>query len=101
MKNSSQSSAPVITIDGPGGTGKGTISLMLAKHLAWHFLDSGMLYRVLALAAKNHEISWQDERALARLGQNLDVEFISGLGESARVLLLGKDVTEELRSEVC
>lgn len=93
---------PVITIDGPGGTGKGTISQMLAKKLGWHFLDSGALYRVLAYAALNDDISWEDENALADLAKRLDVQFKEHhLGESCRIILAGRDVSVETRSEKC
>jgi cytidylate kinase len=92
---------PVITIDGPGGTGKGTISLLLAQHLQWHFLDSGVLYRVLAYAAEQAKISWQDPEELAFLAQNLDVKFCNDIGQAARVLLAGTDVTGKLRTEIC
>lgn len=95
-------SISVITIDGPGGTGKGTISQMLAKKLGWHFLDSGALYRVLALAALKNHVDWQDETALTNLAKNLDVQFKEHhLGESSRVILMGEDVSVEIRSEKC
>jgi cytidylate kinase len=65
----------VITIDGPSGSGKGTISQLLAKKLGWHFLDSGALYRVLALAALKQHIDLQDVAALAQLAADLEVKF--------------------------
>lgn len=95
-------SVPVITIDGPGGTGKGTISHMLARKLNWHFLDSGVLYRVLALAAIETGMDLTDQQGLALLAQNLDVKFISeSLDETARILLAEKDVTSKIRTEHC
>ncbi len=86
---------PVITIDGPGGSGKGTIGLKLAEALGWHFLDSGALYRVLALAALNHHVDLTNESALAMLATRLDVEFKS------EILLEKQSVTNQIRSETC
>ena len=90
---------PVITIDGASGTGKGTISQLLATHLGWHFLDSGALYRVLALAALKHHISHHDEKPLQALGEQLDVSFIAQPGQHPRIVLEGEDVTETIRTE--
>lgn len=92
---------PIITIDGPGGTGKGTLSKMLAKELQWHFLDSGALYRILAFAALRAKVNLQDEGALADLATTLPVNFIDDLGEAARIILNGQDVTEVIRTEHC
>ena len=93
---------PVITIDGPSGSGKGTLSQQLAKHLHWHFLDSGSLYRILALAAGQHLISFSDEQALANLAKTLAVEFLTQeLGDTPRVLLDTQDVTHAIRTESC
>ena len=75
MTDLALSSVPVVTLDGPGGAGKGTISYMLAKKLGWHLLDSGAMYRVLALAAQHHGISLEDEKSLGELAEVLDVEF--------------------------
>ncbi|HBC35620.1 MAG TPA: cytidylate kinase, partial [Marinobacter adhaerens] len=60
------SSAPVITVDGPGGSGKGTITQMLARKLGWHLLDSGALYRLTALAAARQGVSMDDESGLVK-----------------------------------
>ena len=96
------SDIPVITVDGPGGTGKGTLASHLAHWLGWHFLDSGALYRVLALSAQRNQINMEDEDALAALARRLDVDFRSaGPGQGMHVLLDGKDVDQEIRTENC
>lgn len=89
---------PVITLDGPGGSGKGTISMRLARELGWNFLDSGALYRLVALAAMNRGIEPDNETALAELATGLDVSFPMQ-GEDMQYLLDGEDVSEALRSE--
>ncbi len=93
---------PVITVDGPSGSGKGTVSQRVAHALGWHLLDSGALYRVLALAARRAGVALDDEAALADLAGRLDVSFEERPGEEGvRVRLDGEDVTAELRSEAC
>ena len=67
---------PVITVDGPSGAGKGTLCQALAKAFGWHLLDSGAIYRVLALAALHHHVDITSEDALVPLAANLDVRFI-------------------------
>ncbi len=90
---------PVITIDGPSGTGKGTVSQLLATKLRWHWLDSGVLYRALGLAAMRHAIDFANEAALADLARRLNVQFVgSDIGEAAQILLEGEDVSEAIRS---
>lgn len=92
-------SIPVITIDGPSGSGKGTISQLLAHELQWHLLDSGALYRVLALAAVQHSIALDNALALEKLAMHIDVQFLTeSLGQSARVILEGNDVTDTIRT---
>jgi cytidylate kinase len=89
---------PVVTIDGPSGSGKGTISRLLARELGFHFLDSGALYRLLALAAHRRGVPLDDERQLVTLCDALDIRFPSE-HEAQTVLLDGADVTREIRSE--
>jgi len=91
----------VIAIDGPSGSGKGTIATALAKALGFHYLDSGALYRAVALRALEAGVDLADERALARLAQGLEIEFApdpDGI-EPASVLLHGRDVDAALRAE--
>lgn len=91
---------PVITLDGPSGVGKGTTALLLAKALGWHFLDSGALYRVLALAAHKHEVAYDNDEALVVLAAHLDVQFEEGgAGGACRIVLEGEEVTDEIRTE--
>lgn len=90
---------PVITIDGPSGTGKGTVSQRLSEILQWHLLDSGALYRVLAVAAKQHAVALDNEKALEVLAAHLDVQFKLSNSGQTRVILEGTDVTETIRSE--
>jgi cytidylate kinase len=91
---------PVLTVDGPSGSGKGTVGRAVAARLGWHFLDSGALYRVLALAALGRGLDLDDPAGLAPLAGALDVRFEGGTGgEEPRVLLDGRDVSLELRTE--
>ena len=91
---------PVITIDGPGGSGKGTIAQKVAQALQWHLLDSGALYRLVALAASNHGVALDNEASLKILAENMDVQFIvEDPSLPARVVLEGETVTRDIRSE--
>ncbi|MCU1754478.1 (d)CMP kinase [Pseudomonas helleri] len=93
--------APVITIDGPSGSGKGTVAGSLAKHLGWALLDSGALYRLLAFAAGNHGVELDNEELLSKLAAHLDVQFVGATeGKPARIILEGEDVTQAIRNEV-
>lgn len=100
-KEKTMTTIPVITIDGPGGTGKGTVGQRLAKELGWHYLDSGALYRLLALAAEKHQTALDDEQALAHLAQHLLAKFDTthNVGQLPQVSLEGIDVTDVIRGE--
>ncbi|RJE77212.1 (d)CMP kinase [Pseudoalteromonas citrea] len=95
-----QASMPVITVDGPSGSGKGTVCRLLAEKLNWDVLDSGAIYRVLSLAALHHQIALDNEEALVPLAANLDVQFlIDPVTKNGRVILEGEDVTTTIRNE--
>ncbi len=93
------SQAPVIAIDGPSGSGKGTIARRVAQHLDWHLLDSGALYRLVALAGRRTGLAPDDATGHARHAAQLDVQFGMDPEGEERVLLGGVDVTRELRAE--
>ena len=91
---------PVLTVDGPSGSGKGTLAQMLAKHLGWHLLDSGALYRIVGLAAVDRGVDLDDEAGLAAIAAHLDIRFAPGKpGEPAAVLLAGRDISSAVRNE--
>ena len=91
---------PVITIDGPSGSGKGTVAGLLAKRLGWKLLDSGALYRLLAFAARNHGVDLTNEEALRVLAAHLDVQFVAAEGgQPQRIILEGEEVTDVIRTE--
>ena len=89
---------PVLTIDGPSGSGKGTIAQLMAKDLGWHYLDSGALYRVLAQAALKHNIELSNETKLTEIAHELDVVFEVDNG-NLKVMLEGENVSTTIRSE--
>lgn len=91
-------STSVVTVDGPSGAGKGTLSILLAEQLGWHFLDSGAIYRVLAVAAVHHDLPIDDEEAMVPLATGLDVSFECENGQH-RIILEGEDVTDDIRTE--
>jgi cytidylate kinase len=93
------SDAPVMTIDGPSGSGKGTVSRAAARALGWALLDSGALYRLVALAGRQKGVDLADEPGLARLAQAADMAFGSGSSGEEVVRLDGKDVTGAIRTE--
>jgi CMP/dCMP kinase len=90
---------PIVTIDGPSGSGKGTISRAVAHRLGWHLLDSGALYRLVALAGARAGLAPDDAAAHARLAAAMDVRFGTAASGSEQVLLEGEDVGREIRSE--
>ena len=91
---------PVLAIDGPSGSGKGTVGQLLAQRLGWHFLDSGALYRALGVAANRAEVDLGDKPALARLAMAMDIRFLprSG-GDVVDVRLNGEEAGDRLRTE--
>ena len=87
----------VITVDGPSGAGKGTLCHALADKLGFDFLDSGAIYRILALAALKQQIDFEDETALAELGRRLEVKFVPQSNE-VQVILDGENVGDQIRT---
>lgn len=90
--------APIITVDGPSGSGKGTLCQLLAAKLGWHILDSGAIYRVLALAAMHRQVNLDNEVGLTALAANLDVRF-EPTDNGLQVILEGENVSREIRTE--
>jgi cytidylate kinase len=93
-------SPPVIAIDGPSGSGKGTVSRQVSAALGWHLLDSGALYRLVGLAGQRAGADLKDVAAHAALAATMDVSFGVGEGGEERVLLDGRDVSDAIRSEL-
>ncbi|MGI1669207.1 MAG: (d)CMP kinase [Neptuniibacter sp.] len=90
---------PVITVDGPSGSGKGTICQLLSRELGWGLLDSGALYRLVGLAAKHHGVELDNQEALVVLAAHLDVQFIAREDDSVQIILEGEEVTDVIRTE--
>jgi len=90
---------PVVAIDGPSGSGKGTIARRVAATLGWHLLDSGALYRLVGLDARRKGIPLDDEMALAELARDLDVQFAGDSTGDEQIVLNGEDVTAAVRTE--
>jgi CMP/dCMP kinase len=90
---------PVLTIDGPSGSGKGTVARAVAKRLGWHFLDSGALYRAVGLAAGWHDMDLSDPEELERCARETEVRFEEREDAEPRVFVDGVDATDELRTE--
>lgn len=86
--------SPVIAIDGPSGSGKGTISRLLAQQLGWHYLDSGALYRILAWVAHREKVEATDLEKLESLAHDLHVQFVDD-----QILFEGQDISQQIRSE--
>lgn len=91
--------APVITVDGPSGAGKGTVSHLLADRLGWHFLDSGALYRVTGQACLIEGVSWDDAPAVTAVARHLDVTFTTADSGEVMVAYRGRDVSRAIRTE--
>jgi cytidylate kinase len=89
----------VITVDGPSGAGKGTISHMLADELGWNFLDSGALYRVTGQACLIEGVSWDDHPAVTEVARHLDVSFSAASDGEILVAYKGRDVSRAIRTE--
>lgn len=94
MHNATHDAIPVIAIDGPSASGKGTIAELVATQLGFHYLDSGALYRIVALAAKQKNIAWDDALAVAECAKTLAIEF-----KNSQVFLNGVDISEAIRTE--
>lgn len=92
---------PIITIDGPSGTGKGTLCIMLAKRLGWNILDSGSIYRLLALLALQTNADLEDTPALTKLAYELDFHFVVDAQDVLQVFLNRKNVSQAIREETC
>ncbi len=90
---------PVVAIDGPSGSGKGTISRAVARRVGWHLLDSGALYRLVALAGQRRGLDPDDRAGHAQIAQKMAVAFGSTADGLEQVLLEGEDVTLAIRSE--
>jgi cytidylate kinase len=95
----SDGSVPVIAIDGPGGSGKGTVAAAVARQLGWHLLDSGALYRLVGLAALDRRLDLGDAPAVAGVAATLDARFLPGPAGAGAVVLDGQDVTAAIRTE--
>lgn len=91
---SHQFSFPVIAIDGPSASGKGTVAQLVATKLGFHYLDSGALYRIVAFAAQQNNIAWSDALAVTECAKTLSIEFTN-----EQVFLNKKDVSNEIRTE--
>jgi len=89
----------IITIDGPSGSGKGSVSRLLAKKLGFSYLDSGALYRLLSIAASRHQVVSSNQKGLKSLAEHMDICFESDDTGGLRALLEGEDVTLEMRTE--
>jgi cytidylate kinase len=92
--NATPSNIPVIAVDGPSASGKGSVAERVAEHLGFHYLDSGAIYRIVAFAAYKQSIAWDKAEALGKLASNLNIEFKHG-----DIFLEGDRITEAVRSE--
>ena len=96
-----KASIPVLTIDGPSGSGKGTIARRVASELGWHLLDSGALYRLTALAAARAGLADASESDLAGIAEGLQVRFSSSDSGDQQIFLSGEEVSADIRDEQC
>ena len=94
------SGAGIVTIDGPSGSGKGTISRAVARQVHWHLLDSGALYRLVALAGLENGLRPDDISGHTQLAASMEMSFGTGADGGERVMLGGRDVTLDVRSEI-
>ena len=90
---------PVIAIDGPSGVGKGTVARAVARQLGWHFLDSGSLYRILALAARKAGVPDSDAAAVARLAPKIDIKFNLQHDDNESIIVDGSELAPQVRAE--
>ncbi len=98
MLNTATHTVPVVTIDGPSGSGKGTLSQIVAQRLGFHLLDSGALYRLVALSTTQQRVDVLDQNAVAQIAVHLNVRFVAE-GAITKILLDGVDVTDAIRHE--
>jgi cytidylate kinase len=99
MAGASATAIPILTIDGPSGSGKGTVSRVAAKALGWALLDSGALYRLVALGGRRAGVNLDDAPALAQLAQQLDIRFGASPAGGEMVWMDGQEVTSAIRTE--
>lgn len=97
--NNSTASSPILTIDGPSGSGKGTVSGRLARHLGWHVLYSGLIYRGLAIEVSKQKINVKDEDAITALALALNINFVTQPDDSICVFVSDEDVTSTITLE--
>lgn len=88
---------PILTIDGPSGSGKGTVSRLMAKQLGWHYLDSGSIYRSLAIALQQQGVAGDDLNQIVAIAKNMDLHF--DCGDDLRVKLGNEDISDQLSTE--
>lgn len=90
---------PILTVDGPSGSGKGTVSRAVARVLGWHFLDSGAIYRSLAIAVLRNRVALENEAEIVQIALSMDLSFTAE--DPPKVLLSGEDIGTEIGSETC